>query len=246
MTATNVLPGHSQVLLIVITLAITSSLTLGSEAKSQSSTDTPPALVSFQTQDGGVVYADFYGKGTRGVVLAHGGRFTKESWEKQARVLLKAGFCVLAIDFRGRGQSRGPTQSQASDDGVRFDVLAAVRYLKRRGVKTVSIVGASFGGGAAAEAAVDAKPGEIDRLVLLAHSPIDKPESIKGRKLFILTRDDANAAGPRLPRIQEQYARTPGPKRLVILEGSAHAQFIFETDQGERVMSEILRFLSAP
>jgi hypothetical protein len=31
---------------------------------------------------------------------------------------------------------------------------------------------------------------------------------------------------------------------MVILDGSAHAQFIFETDQGNRLMSEILKFLS--
>ncbi|MGH9939648.1 MAG: hypothetical protein ACREAM_25690, partial [Blastocatellia bacterium] len=86
---------------------------------------------------------------------------------------------------------------------------------------------------------------EIDRLVLLAHSPIDKPGQIKGRKLFILTRDDANDAGLRLPRIREQYEKATDPKELVILEGSAHAQFIFATDQGERLMAEILRFLSA-
>jgi hypothetical protein len=48
--------------------------------------------VSFPTQDGGVVYADTYGKGERGVVLAHGGRFNKESWKKQAQALVKAGF----------------------------------------------------------------------------------------------------------------------------------------------------------
>jgi hypothetical protein len=32
----------------------------------------------------------------------------------------------------------------------------------------------------------------------------------------------------------------------VILEGSAHAQFLFQTDQGERLVREILRFLSEP
>ena len=41
--------------------------------------------VSLPTQDGGLIYADVYGKGDRGVVLAHGGRFNKESREKQAR-----------------------------------------------------------------------------------------------------------------------------------------------------------------
>jgi hypothetical protein len=30
------------------------------------------------------------------------------------------------------------------------------------------------------------------------------------------------------------------------VDGSAHAQFLFQTDQGARVMHEILRFLSAP
>ena len=64
--------------------------------------------VSFSTGDGGVIYADLYGQGERAVVLAHGGRFNKESWAKQARILASAGFRVLAIDFRGYGQSRGP------------------------------------------------------------------------------------------------------------------------------------------
>jgi pimeloyl-ACP methyl ester carboxylesterase len=63
--------------------------------------------VSFPTADGGVVSADSYGAGEHGVVLAHGGRFNKGSWEKQAQALAAAGFRVLAIDFRGYGQSRG-------------------------------------------------------------------------------------------------------------------------------------------
>jgi len=36
------------------------------------------------------------------------------------------------------------------------------------------------------------------------------------------------------------------PKKLVVLDGSAHAQFLFATDQAERVMREILNFLSEP
>jgi hypothetical protein len=52
--------------------------------------------------------------------------------------------------------------------------------------------------------------------------------------------------GPRLPKIRAQYEKAPKPKELIILEGSAHAQFLFQTSQGERVMREMLRFLSAP
>ena len=64
--------------------------------------------------------------------------------------------------------------------------------------------------------------------------------------IFIVTRDDANDAGPRLPRIQKQYERAPEPKELVVLDGSAHAQFVFKSDQGQRLMKEILRFLTQP
>lgn len=203
--------------------------------------------VSFPTQDGGLVYADVYGKGDRGVVLAHGGRFNKESWKRQARSLAAAGFRALAIDFRGYGQSRGPGQSDPLSAPLRYDVLAAVRYLRKTGAKTVAVVGGSMGGGAAADASIEAQPGEINRLVLLAPSAGGPPEKLKGRKLFIVSRDDLGSDGrPRLSQIRAQYERAPEPKELVILEGSAHAQFIFETAQGERLMREILRFLSAP
>ena len=203
--------------------------------------------VSFPTSDGGEVYADLYGKGERGVVLAHGGRFNKASWEKQARTLAKAGFRVLAIDFRGYGQSRGPGQSDPMSAPLHLDVLAAVRYLRSRGATSVSVVGGSMGGSAAADASIAAEPGEIKRLVVLAASASGPPEKLKGRKLFIVSRDDTRGDGVvRLVRIREQYEKAPEPKELVILDGSAHAQAIFETEQGKRLMREILRFLSAP
>jgi len=202
-------------------------------------------LVSFPTEDGGRVEADVYGAGGRGVVLAHGGRFTKESWATQAKTLADAGFRVVAINFRGRGQSRGGPRLAPGDHGLRFDVLAAVRYLRASGTDSVAVVGASMGGGAAAEAAVEAKPGEIDRLILMAHVPIAHPEKITVPTLFIVSRDDTLANGtPRLVGIRDQYDKATGPKELVVLDGSAHAQFIFDTDQGERLMDEILRFLS--
>lgn len=207
-------------------------------------TSSRPAVreISFATADGGVVFADTYGSGSRGVVLAHGGRFDKSSWSGQAPQLADAGFRVVAIDFRGRGRSVGGSEPEGYDQ----DVLAAVRYLRESGSETVSVIGASFGGGAAAEAAA-AAPGAIDCLVLLAHSPIENPERLGGRKLFILTKDDFRGEGTlRLPEIRDQFERAPEPKEMVLLDGSAHAQFIFDTDQGPRLMQEILRFLTAP
>jgi pimeloyl-ACP methyl ester carboxylesterase len=201
---------------------------------------------SFPTEDGGRVCADLYGQGTRAVLLAHGGPFNKESWREQARTLVSKGFRVLAIDFRGFGCSTGP--GQADFDNARFenDVLAAVRYLKAHGAKTVSVVGGSFGGGAAGDASIKSTPGEIDRIVFLGAAPNLSAEKLKSRALFIVARDDANDGGLRLPGIRAQYEKAPQPKELIVLDGSAHAQFLFETDQSTWVMQEILRFLSMP
>jgi pimeloyl-ACP methyl ester carboxylesterase len=201
--------------------------------------------VSFPTSDGGTIYADLYGSGERAVVLAHGGQFNKESWRDQARKLEAAGFRVLSIDLRGYGKSTGPGDKDPMDAPLYLDVLGAVAYLREHGAKSVSAVGASMGGWASGDAAIT-KPGEIGRVVFLGAAP-DKPaDKLKCPSLFIVARDDSNGAGPRLPSIRAQYEKAPHPKQLIILDGSAHAQFLFKTDQSDRVMQEILRFLLAP
>ena len=195
--------------------------------------------ISFPTEDGGRICADLYGQGARAVVLAHGGRFNKESWQPQANALVSEGFRVLAIDFRGFGCSTGPGQADFDNPPFENDVLAAVRYLKAHGARTVSVVGGSFGGGAAGDASIKSPPGEIDRIVFLGAAPNLSAEKLKSRALFIVARDDANDAGPRLPGIRAQYEKAPQPKELIVLEGSAHAQFLFQTDQSDRVMREM-------
>lgn len=201
--------------------------------------------VSFVTGDGALIYADVYGTGDRGVVLAHGGRFRKESWQPQAEQLATAGFHVLAFDFRGFGQSHGPGDKDMFTAPMHLDVLAAVRYLQKNGAKTVAVIGGSFGGGAAADASSASPPGEINRLILLASEGNGPAEKIKAPLLEIVARDDASEDGPRLPRIRAWFDKAPQPKELIVLDGSAHAQFLFQTDQADRVMKEILRFLSA-
>lgn len=196
--------------------------------------------VSFATEDDGVVHADLYGSGDSGVVLAHGMRFDKASWKEQATQLANAGYRVAAIDFRGYGQSHGGPKSQSPREEMYLDVLAAASYLRGQGAKSVAVIGASMGGGASATAAVNAKPGTIDRLILLAPVPIDHPEQIAIPKLY------ATAEGDSLtPQIKEQFAKAPEPKEMLLLDGSAHAQFLFATDQNERLMKAILNFLLA-
>lgn len=198
-----------------------------------------PQAVSFPTQDGGVIYADEYGTGERAVVLAHGIRFNKESWKDQATHLAASGFRAIAIDFRGYGKSHGGPNARPGLDDLYLDVLGAVRYARETGAKTVVVVGGSMGGFASANAAVQSKPGEIDRLVLLANPPIGHPERIALPTLFATSEGDSLA-----PQVRDEYAKASGPKELLVLPGSAHAQNIFATDQGARLMQNILRFIS--
>ena len=194
-----------------------------------------PKDVSFPTGDGGIVDADLYGQGDKGVVFAHGAIFNKQSWAPLAKRVAALGFKALAIDFRGYGKSRGGSESYGLDQ----DVLAAVRWLHEQGVKSVSVVGGSMGGGAAARAATMVKRGEIDKLILLSPVPIEYPEKIKASSiLFIASKNESLAAD-----IRQQYLRAQKPKQLLMLDGSAHAQNIFATSQSEHLSETILQFL---
>ncbi len=203
------------------------------------------STVSFATEDGGVIFADLYGRGERGVVLAHGGQFNKASWKPQAERLAAAGFRVLALDFRGYGRSRAPAEKDFDHAPFQLDVLAAVSYLRKSGVKSVAVVGASFGGAAAGDASIASRPGKIDRVVMLGGAPNGPAEKLHSASLFLVARDDFGGGELRLPGIRKQFEKAPEPKKLVVVEGKAHAQFLFETNQSELVMREILTFLNA-
>ena len=86
----------------------------------------------------------------------------------------------------------------------------------------------------------------MGRLSFLGTAPNLPADGLKSRTLFIVARDDSNGSGPRLPGIRAQFEKAPQPKELIVLEGSAHAQFLFQTEQSARVMREIVRFLTAP
>ena len=194
------------------------------------------------------IQGDVYGsglRGLRGLLLVHGGRFSKESWRKQGPVFARAGFVVLAINFRGDGPNPdGSPGSHGTDKENATDVLAAVDYLRRMGATTVSAIGGSLGGDAVGDAEARRDGGVFERMVILASEGGDHPEKLMGSKLFIVAREDSNGAGPRLPGITRSYERAPEPKKLVVLEGTAHAQFIFDTAEGEVLMRDLLEFLS--
>src|SRR5260370_1957611 len=107
---------------------------------------------------------------------------------------------------------------------LHLDVLAAVRYLRKSGAKTVSVVGASMGGGAAGDASILSEPGEINRLVFLGAAPNGPAEKLKARSLFIVALEEASGDGLRLPRNRPPDENAPEPKTLILLAWPPQAQ----------------------
>ncbi len=195
------------------------------------------AEISFPTADGGTVYGNLYGEGPHAVLLAHGAVFDKESWDGLAQFLSAEGYQVLAIDFRGYGKSTAGSARNALYE----DVLAGIRYLHDEGAGRVSVIGASMGGGATAQAAAVVEPDQIDKLILLAGVPIATPEQMQGDKLFIVSRGDSLRSA-----VEDQFARAGEPKELTVLDGSAHAQHIFRSsERGEELTAVIVAWLDA-
>jgi molybdopterin converting factor small subunit len=60
-----------------------------------------------------------------------------------------------------------------------------------------------------------------------------------------IVRDDPDFSGkPRLPRVRDQFERSPAPRALLIVDGDAHGQKIFgDPTEGPRLLADILAFL---
>lgn len=160
-----------------------------------------------------------WGEGAYGVVLVHGAAYDAASWEPQAAQLAGEGIAVLAVE-----------------DTSPESLIAAIDYLQaERGAQDVALLGASAGGAAVIEAAVD-NPDSYDQLVLLSPAGGDVAALSDGPKFFIYSQDEG-AAGS----IEELIADAPGQDNEVLeVEGSAHAQAIFDTDAGTEVIDAIL------
>jgi pimeloyl-ACP methyl ester carboxylesterase len=159
-----------------------------------------------------------WGEGDRGAVLAHGAAYEAASWREQAGRLAGDGVVALAVE----------------DTSAR-SVAEAAGYLKEeRGVRNVTLVGASAGTAGVLGAAVGA-PGLVDGVILLSGTG-----EVSGLgeypKLFVASEGEGLAE-----EVRRMAERAPGSRNeALILPGDAHAQSIFGTDQGERLMRAIL------
>lgn len=103
------------------------------------------------------------------VVLVHGGGVTREEggfFARLAEGLAEVGVASLRFDLRGHGQSEGQME-ELTLAAVLNDIRVALGEVRElTGASTVSLLGASFGGGICAYYAAK-RPTEVSHLVLL-------------------------------------------------------------------------------
>lgn len=155
-----------------------------------------------------------WGDGDRTVVLAHGASYDAASWAEQAEVLADDGATVVATD--------------EITPAALTDVVA---WARERGADEVALVGASAG----ADAVLDLCSEDedcADRLVLL--SPNAVVDGLGDQPTLFVASEDEDVAD-----VAPALARTAVDGELLVVPGDAHAQGLFDSPDGERVLEAV-------
>lgn len=131
-----------------------------------------------------------------GLVLVHGGGVTRDEGGFFTRIadgVAEQGIASLRFDFRGHGSSQG-SQQDLTLSGIANDIRSAVVHLRdATHVESVSVLGASFGGGITAMFA--ARHPELVRSVVLINPLFDyKRRLIDEKPYWSNDRIDADVA----------------------------------------------------
>jgi pimeloyl-ACP methyl ester carboxylesterase len=192
------------------------------ESTGRGITESSRTQLSRERIDVGDTRAFLCGEGNYGVVMAHGASYDATSWEGQAQRIAQEGMVALAVE-----------------DTSPQNLLTAAEYLKgERGIRGVAFLGASAGGSAVLQAAGNS-PEVPDQLILL--SAVGDVSGLgEEPKLFVASEGEGRLS----EEVRQMAEKAPGDRNeVLVLPGDAHAQAIFETNQGERLTQAILERL---
>jgi dienelactone hydrolase len=204
--------------------------------------------VNFTTDDGiklaGTLYLPENNNGIA-VILSHQGTIGADqtTWQPFAELISKKGFIALTYDFRGRGKSEGTLVFTLLFD----DLLAAIDYANSRGFSRIVCIGASMGGNATLQVALQKN---LEGIALVCCTlpyglSLEDLKRITIPKLFICTEDDtADGILTFLATtMQVMYDNSPEPKQIKIFPGTEHGTLIFDSDNGNEFRDLLLDFL---
>ncbi|MGH9390155.1 MAG: alpha/beta hydrolase, partial [Vicinamibacteria bacterium] len=196
---------------------------------------------TFTSEDGVELHASLFTEGGErapSVVLLHGLGGDRSGWKFMANSLEANGFCALAIDFRGHGESTTRSDGGSLDwrrfeagdyRAMTLDVKAAVEQLRKEpscDAERLGLLGASLGANIAlvyAASAVDVRsvallsPGRNYRGVEIGSTV----SGIDGRPVF-LAAARADGGGYSARTVEDLAANLGGAVRTRIEEGDSH------------------------
>jgi uncharacterized protein len=185
------------------------------------------------------------GTGATTIVLAHGGGSNLCETISYAKILVAAGFHVLAFDFRGWGNSESPTKNRLA---LGEDLAAAVARSRSEGAKHVFLIGSSMGGAAVVQ---NTSALDVDGRISLSGTRlwpgfgVNNPRGlarIRAPFLYLGTRDDWRAPRAEATRIFGRVGARD--KRMVLYAGSAHGWELVEgTSFARRARALILGWI---
>ena len=168
--------------------------------------------------------ADYFaGTSVRAIILAPGAMFKKESWH------------FLAQRFQELGMS-----SVALNSGSTPDLLNAIEFLKTKGAKKITMLGASAGGAGVLYTLQDAIDPLVDSVILLAPAGGRPIQSEQVRKLFIVAEDDMVSSNAFVYKL---CMNSSDPKLYKEFKGSDHAQHLFNSRHKEAVIELLISFI---
>jgi dienelactone hydrolase len=191
------------------------------------------------------------GTGSDGVVLLHEYPGPMCGWWPYATYLAHHGMRALLFDFRCLGLSACGKGGYANPVA---DVAGAMAALRSRGARSISLVGASFGGTAAVIAGAKLGPsaivdlsGERDLTGLVPGARLNayaSAPSLRAPAMFAVARDDRYTS---IPDTHAVYDRTASrAKRLVVLSaGAGHGWDMLTGTNGgwAHLAAQILEFI---
>lgn len=178
----------------------------------------------------------------KGLILLHMFRNNRHSYDEFANEAVSVGFTVMAIDFRGHGDSQGDMAKFSDSDfrSMQSDAEAAKEYLKSNNISRIYVIGASIGANTALNLAASDR--SISGAVALSPSKnyhgIDTTASTGkfDKRLFIVSAEgDTQSFGDSV----SIYENATGDKFFRRYNNSQHGTNLLD----KRLATEILDWL---
>lgn len=172
-----------------------------------------PLQRRFRMSDGVELIGDVWGTSDLPpALLLHGGGQTRHAWKRTAAVLADRGYCAVAVDQRGHGDSGWSADGAYEIDHFANDVRQLAAGLPAKPV----LIGASLGGMASLIAAGEADTSVAAALVLVDITPRIEPAGVERVRKFMAAHIDDGFAT--LEEVSEAIAaylpHRPRPKNL--------------------------------